>query len=154
MRKLTRTEIESGGSAMPRIMKFHDQLLGSRLRRVATRSMSHPQEPPVLMFDQSATVSTQFDDEGNPGATEWVVTDLEGFIYEPVEIVDLVGQSVSGIGYLHDPENDCRSVIPCLEIARTFLICCMTPHGGGVIHHFRPRDDRWDLFCQFTPKLT
>ncbi len=153
MRRLTRSEIESGGSAMPEIMQFHDKLIGSRLRRVIGRPVSHPNDPPPLIFEQGATLVTQYDDEGNPGDTEWQIVDPEGRLYPSVRIDDLIGHPVTGVGYFFDEENDDRRTIPYVEIAKVFLICCMTPHGGGVIHHKRPIDDRWDLFCQINPKL-
>lgn len=151
MRKLTRSEIESGGCAMPRIMAFHDQLIGTKLIRVTRRRSDGRQPPPLLILEKGVTLATQYDDEGNPGDTEWQVTDPEGYLYRPVQVQDLCNQPVTAVGYFTDPENDQRHVIPFVEIAGVFLVCCMTPHGGGVIHHHRPRDDSWNLFCQFTP---
>ena len=152
MRKLTRSEIESGGKAMAGIMAFHDRLVGAKLIQVTgRRGLSQP--PPVLRFEQNAILALQYDDEGNPGQTEWSVTDQEGYLYRPVQVHDLRGHRVTGIGYFHDPENGCRHVIPYIEVAQTFLICAMCPEGGAVIYHDRPDEDQWDLFCQFKPKL-
>lgn len=153
MRRLTRSEIESGGSAMPRIMNFHDQLIGSRLLQVTRRRSDYTQPPPVLIFGDGTTLATQYDDEGNPGDTEWQITDREGYVYYSVQVQDLVRHTVTGVGYFFDPLNEDRNVIPYVEIENVFLVCCMTPHGGGVIHHHRPANDVWDLFCQFKPQL-
>jgi hypothetical protein len=152
MRRLTRQEIEAGGCAMPGIMIFHDKLIGAKLIHVSGRR-GVTQPPPVMHFSNDITLRTQYDDEGNPGDTEWQITDHEGYLYHPVQVHDLRGHDVTGVGYLLDPENDCRHVIPFVEVANTFYVCCMTPHGGGVIFHDRPGEDRWDLFCQFKPKL-
>jgi|GEM_PF-883720 len=153
MRRLSRSEIEAGGKAMPQIMQFHDRLVGSRLETVTKRRSDYRQPPPLLIFEQGVILATQYDDEGNPGATEWQVTDREGYLYRPVQVQDLIRQSVTGVGYFLDPLNGDRKVIPYVEIAEVFLICCLTPHGGGVIHHHRPDENTWDLFCQFKPKL-
>lgn len=48
-RKLTRSEIESCGAAMPETMAFHDQLIGSKLIRVTGRR-GQSQPPAVLRF--------------------------------------------------------------------------------------------------------
>ncbi len=150
MRKLTRTEIEACGAAMHETMRFHDQLIGTKLLRVTGRR-GRSQPPPVLHFEQGAELRTQFDDEGNPGGTEWEITDAEGFRYEPVLVHDLRGQTVTGVGYFLDPENDVRQVIPYVEIAGTFLICVFCQEGGAVICHHRD-PDQWDLFCELKPK--
>lgn len=152
MRKLTRQEIESGGAAMPRIMAFHDQLIGAKIIQVTgRRGLSQP--PPLLILEGGVTLATQFDDEGNPGDTEWQVTDREGYFYRPVQVQDLCNQPVTAVGYFLDPLNGHQKVIPYVEFSELLCVCCMTPHGGGVIHHHRPGEDRWDLFCQFNPKL-
>jgi hypothetical protein len=153
MRRLTRPEIESGGRAMPRIMNFHDQLIGSKLFRVTRRRSDWRQPPPLLILENGVTLATQYDDEGNPGDTEWQVTDREGYMYRPVQVQDLCNQPVTAVGYFLDPLNGPRKVIPYVEFSELFCVCCMTPHGGGVIHHHRPGNDSWDLFCQFTPQL-
>ena len=150
MRKLTRTEIHVCGAAMPETMRFHDQLVGSKLLRVTGRR-GQSQPPPVLHFEQGAELSTRFDDEGNPGGCEWDVVDAEGYLYRPVQIHDLVGQTVTAVGYFLDPENDVRSAIPYVEIASTFHICAFCPEGGAVILHHRD-PDQWDIFCELKPK--
>ncbi len=153
MRRLTREEIKSGGSAMPRIMNFHDQLIGCKFQRRILQSGKSNELNAPLLFESGARLLTQYDDEGNPGAAEWQVTDREGYLYHPIQVRDLVDHRVTDVGYFHDPENDQRHVIPYVEIAGIFLICCMTPHGGGVIYHDRPREDCWDIFCQFKPNI-
>jgi hypothetical protein len=153
MRKLTRPEIEACGKAMPKIMQFHDKLIGSCLRRVIGRPISHPNDPQSLIFELGATLVTQYDDEGNPGDTEWQIVDREGRFYHSIRVDDIIGHPVTGVGYFYDEDNDDRRTIPYVEIANVFLLTCMTRHGGGVIHHHRPREDKWDLFCQLNPKL-
>ncbi len=149
MRKLTRSEVEACGAAMPKTMRFHDQLIGTKLLRVTDRR-GGSQPPPVLHFEQGASLRTQFDDECNPGDTEWEVVDAEGFPYTIVRVQDLRGQTVTGVGYFLDAENDVRPVVPYVEVARTFYICAMCSEGGAVIHHHRD-PDHWDLFCELKP---
>jgi hypothetical protein len=134
-------------------MNFHDQLIGSKLVTV-TRRHSGGSPPPLLILEEGVTLATQYDDEGNPGDTEWQVTDRAGFMHRPVQVQDLRNQTVTGVGYFLDPLNGPRKVIPYVEFSEVFLVFCMTPHGGGVIHHHRPGNTSWDLFCQFTPNLT
>ena len=153
MHRLTRAEIDSGGSAMPRIMSFHDQLIGSSLLKVIHSRSDRSQVAPLLILEEGVTLATQYDDEGNPGYTEWLVTNGEGYMYRSLQVQDLIRQKVSAVGYFLDELNESRKVIPYIEIAKNFLVTCMTSYGGGVIHHHRPGIDTWDLFCQFAPKL-
>ncbi len=150
LRKLTRAEIESCGAAMPETMAFHDKLIGAKLLRVTARRGYNPQT--VLHLEHGVTLSTQFDDEGNPGQTEWEITDAEGRQYRSVQIRSLRGKSVASIGYFGDPENDLRPVIPYVEFAGQFCVCATCPAGGAVIVHHRAEQSRWDLFCELKPK--
>ncbi|MCC5851060.1 MAG: hypothetical protein JJU29_23470 [Verrucomicrobia bacterium] len=151
MRKLTRTEIEACGAAMPETMRFHDQLVGSKLIR-ATGRRGRTQPPPVLYFDDGGCLRTQFDDECNPGETEWMICDAQGHTMNVVKLTDLIGLPVTGIGYLLDPDNDLRPVIPYVEIAESFHVCAICREGGAVICHHRAQDDSWDLLCELKPK--
>jgi hypothetical protein len=153
MRRLTRPEIEACGSAMPEILRFHDALLGTRLKKL--RKVPASGEYPaytLLIFDDGSVLAPRFDDENNPESTEWEVVDREGYIYRPVEVQDLKGHTVTGFGYFHDPDNDQRPAIPYFEISG-FHVCCMTRFGGGVILHQRPDGETYNLLCQINPKL-
>ena len=152
MRKMTRPEIEACGAAMPATMAFHDLLAGAKVLRVpGRRGAVKPQ--PVLHLTGNVTLAMQYDDEGNPGECEWEVLDTEGYLYTGVQVHDLRGKAVTGVGYFTVPDNDQRPVIPYVEFADLFYLCPMCREGGAVIVHHRAEQSRWDLFCELRPKL-
>lgn len=153
LRKLTRAEIEAGGAAMPAVMKYHDKLWAQVLEAV------EPVEPDgeypgcdLLVFSHGSFLSPQYDDEGNPGFCDWELADHDGIGLVGGEVRDLIGKRVFGVGYLHDPDSSYRAVIPYVLFENRVMLVCLTPNGGAVIHHQRPSERTWDLFCQFTPK--
>ncbi len=145
--KLSREQIESAGSAMPRIMKFHDQLIGAKLVRTV-KIPGDGEYPPVvgLKLDDGSLLYPQLDDEGNPGYVEWTITDAEGFIFPIVKIQDIRGQPLVSTGYFRDPSSTDRKVVPFVEFDGGFHVCAMCAHGGAVICH--TRGDQRDLLCQ------
>lgn len=153
LRKLTRAEIEAGGAAMPRIMKFHDQLYAQRLE--AVRKIPPDGEYPgcdMLVFSHGSYLLPQLDDEGNPGFCDWELADRNGIGLVGGTVRDLIGKRVFEIGYLHDPDSTYRAVIPYVLFENQVMVSCLCPNGGAVIRHERPVQRQSDLFCQFTPK--
>ena len=149
MRKLTRAEIESGGAAMPGIMRFHDQLVGARLSEVL--NMPADDEYPsstALLFDDGALLFRQFDDEGNPGDTAWELCDAQGRPCSSRSLPALCGRRVVSCGYFH-ARGELREVVPCLELDDGTHITCTSPHGGGVICHTRNKQQVHNLLCHF-----
>lgn len=153
MRKLTRTQIEAGGAAMPEIMKYHDFLYAQKLEAVV--AVEPDGEYPgcdMLVFSHGSHLLPQVDDEGNPGFVDWELADRNGNGLVRGEVRDLIGKRVFEVGYLHDPESTYRSVIPYILFEHQLMLVCLTPNGGAVIRHERPLHRSFDLFCQFKPK--
>ena len=159
LRKLTRAEIETGGSAMPKIMEYHERLIGQPLTRLA-RVPADGEYPAYTALEFSVSVLVpQHDDEGNPGDVEWVICgedggdaprkDLGNYNRVPPSLSDLVGHKVTGFGYFHDPSAGFREVIPYILFDNGLAAACWTDDGGGVICHHSDAPEM-DLFCQFT----
>lgn len=147
MRILTRTEIEEAEKEMVRIMAFHERLRNSRLLALLH---SDETDPLRLAFDNRVTLTPMYDDHGSPGPINWSVLDRDGNLVPQLKLTDLIGCPVTGIGYMHDP---CKhQAIPYLQFVNQLYVCCVTPAGGGVIRHDRPREDAWDVFPHFRIK--
>jgi len=149
LRKLTRAEIESGGSAMPRIMEYHDRLVGQPLTRIA-RVPADGEYPACLALEFTTSVLLpQHDDEGNPGDTEWIVCDENGGDAPGKMLPDLVGRKVTGVGYFMVPPAGYKAMVPYVLFDNGLAVTCWTDDGGGVICHHSDAPE-YDLFCQFT----
>jgi hypothetical protein len=137
MRVLTLPEIENAEDDITRIMAFHDRLLHSRLLTVCPLK-DHSQ---ILAFDNRVTLNPMFDDQGTEGLTSWSLNDHEGKSFPQLELRDLIGCPVTGIGYLQDPDHKPREQVPYIQFLNKVFVCCITSQGGGVIRHDRPRED-------------
>ncbi len=152
MHKLTRSQIEAGGTAMPAIMKYHDNLFAQKLDAVVEiPAQGEYASFSRLVFSHGSILEPRYDDEGNPSDTAWEVADRNGIALAGQTERDLVGKRIFQIGYLHDTDNEDRPVIPYILFENQVMLLCRTAYGGGVIYHECPGNRTWDLFCQFTP---
>ncbi len=145
MRILTRPEIHAADPDMVRTMAFHDRLVHSRLLTLLPESSSAPMR---LAFDNQVTI-TPLLDPMSTRSSAWALVDQKGGTFPWLDLPDLIGCPVTGIGYFQHPEWEEQVAAPYLQFINRIYLVCETLNGGCALRHDRPREDSWDIFPQF-----
>jgi hypothetical protein len=139
MRILNRPEIEAHDD-MARMMAFHDRLVNMRLL-----TLLHPKpdkEPLRLAFDNPVVI-TPLGDPISIQYSAWQLLDAKEKSFPWIDLPDLVGCPVTGIGYVQ--LSDWKKPAPYLQFINQVYLVCECPQGGCALRHDRPREDAWDV---------
>jgi len=142
MHILTRPEIEAHED-MARQMAFHDRLLNMRLLAVLPPGPSGREPAPRLAFDNQV-ILTPLVDPISIQYTVWALLDQNGKTFPWLDLPDLAGCPVTGVGYLQ--LSEWKRAAPCLQFLNRAYLVCEAPKGGCALRHDRPREDAWDVF--------